>query len=109
MVSLGEVKNHEWLSVFFSDTCVRRFLDNVSIVGFKEMSVPGQWPVRFIWMLIFCMCVMSTGYFIYKTMLEYLKDPTATKVSLLSSYFLLEVSFFFEFPPPCAHLRNEAN
>lgn len=64
--------------------------DNVSaLVGLKEALTLRRRPIKVVWILLLCLGLIGTGYYVYNTASDYLANPTATHVRDFSFVFVL--------------------
>lgn len=55
--------------------------DSISgVIGLRETVTVKHQGLRVVWLVIFCLGVAATIYFLYATTAEYLDEPTVTKV-----------------------------
>ena len=53
-------------------------------MGLSEAIKSKNWCARVAWLLIFLTCVSTAMYFVYRVFDEYLNNPMATKVSIIT-------------------------
>lgn len=67
-------------------TLSQRFVDQVSLMGVADALKSKRLLLKIVWLLIFVVLFSITVFLVYRVVDEYMQNPTATKVLVISPH-----------------------